>query len=219
MPVGHDELMADLSAVAASAEAPVPARPRRDRWLIGAVVAVVALPILVWAAWTVLAGRAADDVDATWSLRCPGARVGSYEGERATFSRPGWRCEVVLRISNQGDRDVRLGEVRSPILGPGGGGEIQALGSADAEVKGEGGDEIDAVWEVDLDVPAHETRTVTLAIGWRQDGCNSGGWLSLENWPTIELETTGRSIERDLEQTLVLRTFDDPHDERACRDG
>jgi hypothetical protein len=205
--------MTGLSAAEAVAAAPGPQRRRRTPWVIAVVVAVV-LTLAIWIAWTVTVGRTADLVDADWSLDCSGTTVGTYQQEPAIRSRPGWRCDVALTVYNDSDRAVRVRRMVSPLLGSAGGAEIQGFATDDAEFSD--GDDADGVWTVDVEIPAHGSRTINLAIGWRQEGCNAGGHLWIGHWPTIELETLHRTFEYTPDRRLVLRTFDEPHEETRC---
>lgn len=207
--------VAGCSPRSANFPAPLLQNERVMKVGVAVVAGAIILALGAWGGWVLWAGRAADQVDAFWTLDCAGTRVGTHEGEPAIRSRPGWRCDVDLTIANGSGRSVQVDRVRSPIIGPGGGAEIQALSTDDAELAA-GPDEIDAEWDVDLVVPAGESRRLTIAVGWRADGCNDAGHLSLENWPTVELEVLGRSYEDAPEQRLILRTFNDPHDRGGC---
>ena len=186
---------------------------------IGAVVA------LCWVGWAALAARVADQVSATWDLRCHGTTVGRFHGSPAIRSRPGWTCDVVLRVVNDSGRAIRLTAVEAPFMGTVGGAEVQGRDSLDARIRDAdavpGGrlsfGDVDAVWDLDDAVPARSTRRITLVIGWRESGCNSAGHFFVNRWPTVLFEALGRSHSYSPHQRLVLRTYDDPHDAEACR--
>ena len=110
---------------------------------------------------------------------CAEARVGSHEGDPAIWSRPGWRCDVEVRVANRSGREVRVTDVTARMVGLDSRLEARALPTDTAPV-GQASPSTDARWEVDVTVPAHASRIVTVAIGWRQDGCNSGGYVSTE---------------------------------------
>ena len=63
---------------------------------------------------------------------------------------------------------------------------------------------------------AHTSIEVTLLVGWREEGCNSGGRLAFHDWPAVVFDTWGHTYRHGSEQSLVLRTYDDDHDDVAC---
>lgn len=187
---------------------------RRQKTIGAVVIGLVVLVAVAATTWLELAVRAAGDVGARWDLRCPHAKVTHHDSQPAIHSRPGWRCDVRLTISNDSDHDVHVDQVRSPLLGSDGQAEVRALSSAGAEVDGD--HDIDARWDVDLTVPAHSSRRLTLVVGWRQRGCNDGGWLSFPDWPQVDFEALHRGFTVSPDQALVLRTYSDPHDKLVC---
>lgn len=84
-------------------------------------------------------------------------KISTIEDEPAIHSRPGWKCDVVLTISNSGDRDLE-----------------------DPEAPGSGA--MDAIWDVHVTVPGHSSQTVRLPVGWNPTGCNSAGSLAFHDW-------------------------------------
>jgi hypothetical protein len=200
--------------------------PRRRRFagkiLVVSVVAAVALGWLTWTAW---AGAVAEDVSASWRLhRCEGTTVGRYQGAPAIRSRADWSCGVRLNIVNRSGRAVQVAGVEGPLMGTEGGAEVQGMSSpvapirdanANADGHSEFGD-VDAVWHVTETIAARSSLTLDLTIGWRQSGCNSAGYLHIDRWPTILIEALGRPYRYSPQQRLVLRTYDDPHDAKAC---
>lgn len=193
--------------------------PLRRRHVVSLVLIVaVVLLATVFSGWLLWAARSADQVTTGWTLDCPGTKVGSYRGHPAIHSRPGWRCTVQLRVDNRSGRSVRVTEVLTPMLGSGGGAEVQGFSTTDAEIRDVDPrfPDVDAVYDVDRTIPAGRFRTVELAIGWRESGCNSAGHFWITRWPTVIVEVLGRSHQVSANQRLVLRMFDDPHDQRAC---
>lgn len=197
----------------------------RDHRAVTVLVLACVLPLVAWGGWTRWAAAAADRVSAAWTLSCRGTTVGSYQGDPAIRSRPGWRCDVALDIVNRSERTVRVTGVEAPLLGSSGGAEIRGFSTVDAKIRDANAPkdgpparfgDVDAVYDLDLAVPAQSSRTVHLAIGWRGDGCNSAGHLYSDNWPTLVFETLRRTSRYSPEQRLVLRTYDDPHDQKAC---
>ena len=185
------------------------------RWVAAVSVLLVALATTAW--WAA-AAHAADQVTATWTPHCRGTEVTSGTSGSTVESRPGWRCRIDLTVENDGGRSVRLARVESPLLGSGGGSEVQGLSTSGAPVRDTNVDDsVDAAYDVDVRVPAHAARTVHFDLGWRQDGCNDGGRLYMSRWPRLVLRTLHRTVERRALQTFALRTYADPHDARACR--
>lgn len=195
-------------------------RPRRRTLLL------VALALsLVWAgavglwAWDRWSRQAASGVHAAWSPVCEdGTRLSHHEGRPAIDARPGWRCTIQLTIGNHGGRDVRITSIEGPFMGTGGGAEVQGFSTDDANIgdidretgRASGFGDVDAVWDVSFTLPSGGSRTVELAIGWREEGCSSAGHWSLSSWPTVVIEAMGRTHRVSAEQDLVLRTFDEP---------
>ncbi|NUR08172.1 MAG: hypothetical protein HOQ22_12580 [Nocardioidaceae bacterium] len=181
------------------------------------VVALAAVLILGVGWWHRAAVRTAEAVSARWTLDCTDTKVRGGSRTLVVESRPGFRCQVDLRVVNASDRSIRVQHVGAPVLGSGGGGEIRGYSTTDATVhETSDGDDVDAVYEVGLTVPAHAARTVRLAVGWRASGCNSAGHMGFPRWPTLAFDTMHRSFRYLPDQKLVLRTYDDAHEDKAC---
>lgn len=176
---------------------------------------VAALGVLGAVGWVTFSARAAASVSADWRPACGEDRVGSHEGQPAIWSRPGWRCEVEIQVANDSGRDVRVTEVTARMVGVDSTLEARSLPTDTAPV-GQAPGSPDARWEVDVTVPAHARRTVTVAIGWRQDGCNGSGYVSTSPWATVHFEALAREHQVTAAAPLVLRTFDEPRDRRVC---
>lgn len=209
-------------------------RPRRRMFLVVALVLLLvsagAVGFWTWDRWS---QRTAADVHAAWGPVCEkGTRIGRHEGQPAIHAKPGWRCTIRLTIDNHSGRDVRITSIEGAFMGTGGGAEVQGFSTADGRIhdvdretgRASGHGDIDAAWDVDIALRPGESRTVKLAIGWREQGCNalpgvanSAGHWSLEAWPKVTVEVLGRTHRFSPEQDLVLRTFDDAHDEEQCR--
>jgi len=180
------------------------------------VVALLAgLGVLGAIGWVTWSARAAAAVSTGWQPDCGEARVGSHRGEPAIWSRPGWRCEVDVAVVNDSARELRVTEVSARMVGPGSTLEARSLPTDTAPVGQSPGSD-DARWDVDVTVPAHASRTITVAIGWRQDGCNTSGYVTTRPWATVRFQVLGRTHAVTAPQPLVLRTFDEPRDRRAC---
>lgn len=188
------------------------------------LVSTAAAIVLGWTGWASWAARAADQVSATWSLRCRGTTVGQYQGDPAIHSRPGWTCDVTLQIVNGSGRAVRVTGVEAPLMGTQGAAEVQGRSSPAASIRDADANtasqsqfgDVDAVWDINTTLPAQSSRNVDLVIGWRESGCNSAGYLHIDRWPTIVFEILGRTYRYAPQQRLVLRTYDDSHDATAC---
>ena len=184
--------------------------------VVGLVVALVAaLGVLGAIGWVTWSARTAAAVSASWQPDCDSTRVGRHQGDPVIWSRPGWRCEVELRVANDSGREVRVTEVSGRMVGLTGSHEVRALPSntTPMSVSASGPD---ARWDAEVTVPAHATRTITLAIGWRPEGCNTSGFVTTRPWVTVRFRALQREHEVTAPEPLVLRTFDDPHDRRAC---
>jgi hypothetical protein len=173
------------------------------------------------------AARTADGVSATWTPQCTGTTVGTYRGDPAIRSRPGWRCDVEVKILNRASHSIHVAHLETPFLGTDGGAEVRGFSTRDATIRDANAPadgpaprfgDVDAVYDVDLAIPAHASRTVSLAIGWREDGCNAGGTLWFDHWPSVVFETLHRTFRYMPDQKFVLRTYDDAHDRTACAD-
>lgn len=192
---------------------------RRQKTVGAAVIGLVVLVAAGVTTWLELAVRTANDVDAHWDLRCPHAKVIHHGSAPAIQSRPGWRCDVRLTISNDSDHDVHVSGIASPLLASDDQAEVRGYSTDGAKLEDIGhDDDIDARWEVDVTVRAHQSRRVTLSLGWRQHGCDTAGWLTIPDWPTVEFETFHRGFTVAADQPLVLRTYRDPHDDEVCPD-
>ena len=200
-------------------------RPGRRRHVGAAIGAVAALLLGASVAWVLAAARTAHLVSAAWTPTCTGTTVARYQGQPAIRSRPGWRCEVALEIRNGGRRSIHVSGVEVPFLGTDGGAEVRGYSTADAVIRDANAPpgrpaprfgDVDGVYDVDVDVPAHSTRTVRLVIGWRERGCDAGGHMSFNGWPTVVFERLHRSFRFTPEQDLVLRTYTDLPDGRVC---
>lgn len=176
---------------------------------------VAALGVVGAIGWVTWSARAAASVSADWRPACAEARVGNHEGDPAIWSRPGWRCDVEVRVANRSGREVRVTDVTARMVGLDSRLEARALPTDTAPV-GQASPSTDARWEVDVTVPAHASRIVTVAIGWRQDGCNSGGYVSTSPWATVHFEALEREHQVTAPAPLVLRTFDERRDRRVC---
>ena len=189
----------------------------RTQVVLLVVALAAAVGVLGAVAWVTSSARAAALVSASWTLDCPDARLGEHEGRPAIWSRPGWRCEVDLQVVNDSGREVRVTAVSARMVGLEGPHEVRSLPSMTSALALPRND-TDARWVADVRIPAHGTRTVTVAIGWREEGCNGNGYVILDPWATVHFETLERSHEVTAPEPLVLRTFDDKHDAQACPD-
>jgi len=176
---------------------------------------VAALGVLGAIGWVTWSARAAASVAADWSPTCGDGRVGRHEGEPAIWSRPGWRCDVEIRVVNDGGHEVRVTDVTARMVGTGSTLEARAL-ATDSSPVGRAPGSADARWEVDVTVPAHASRVVTVTVGWREDGCNAGGYVSTSPWVTVHFEALSRDHRVTAPQPLVLRTFDERRDRTVC---
>jgi len=181
-----------------------------------AVALVAALGVLGAIGWVTASARAAALVTATWQPDCADARVGRHQGEPAILSRPGWRCEIDVRVVNDSDSTIRVTGVSGRKMGLEGEVEARALPSNTSPLQQNGTSGADATWDSDVTVPPHSARTVTVAIGWRPEGCNGAGLVTLRPWATVSFDALEREHQVTSTQPLVLRTFDDRHDRRAC---
>ncbi|MXG91791.1 hypothetical protein [Nocardioides flavescens] len=200
---------------------------RRTR---AAAVGVVVLALLLGCAWWVEAGRSAAQVAVTWTPTCTGTELTRLPrslvdpddpraGDLAIDVRPGFACSVRLRITNTSRWTAHLEAVRVPFAGRSGGGEMRAEPSpAPPALQPSPFDDIDATLPVVRELAPGESTTVEFRIGWREDGCNAGGAMWVDQWPAVELRILARDLEARSPQRLVLRTHDGDHQPPA-REG
>lgn len=167
--------------------------------------------------------RTANQVWVDWSLDCPEgtltyARESDFSdhssGGPLIKSRRGWRCTVALVVHNDSSEPLRVSSVETPFLGSHGGAEVVGHSTGAATIRDLNG--IDAAYDVDVHVPAHQVGPIKLAIGWREGGCNDGGVITFREWPAVVFEQSGRAFRRHADQDLELRTYPDKHDAVAC---
>jgi hypothetical protein len=195
-----------------------PAAPARRRGRLR-VAAVVGLAVAVLAGWLGIGAWTAHHVAVSWTASCDGQPRAEGTAQAPVTSKPGWRCDVLVRIENASFRSVHVSGLEGPFMGSGGGAEVRGLSTDGAELATGGPHDIDGRWQVDVTVPAHSSRVVLIAIGWRQGGCNSAGLLTIDTWPTAVIQAWGRTLRIRPHQDLGLRTLDDPHDAVACPDA
>jgi len=186
---------------------------RRRRLLIAGGIVIVLL--VAWLGWMAAGARVADQVTVSWTPRCSGTTVDAGKADPVIHSQRGWRCELDLRISNEAGRDVHVERIEVPFGGSNGGSEMRAFDIEDASLRDTAGG-VDGFYELDETVKAHTSIEVTLLVGWREEGCNSGGRLAFHDWPAVVFDTWGHTYRHGAEQSLVLRTYDDDHDDVAC---
>jgi hypothetical protein len=134
------------------------------------VVAVV----LAGALWAFAsAGAAAERVSVEWSSgspACTGTDVRHPRGEPVIEAVAGMRCTVVVVVRNGSDRDVHLGQVRVPVVGPDTGAVVRAASVAGLRPRG---DDLGVDAIVDLDrrlAPGARTRLPVVLV-FHPRGC------------------------------------------------
>lgn len=177
---------------------------RRRTWLLlGAAVAV--LLALAVAGWLWTAARTADDVRVAWrdgDPTCTGTTVRSSEEHgRVVQAVPGMRCTYRIEIHNDGDRGVHLDQVLAPFVGPTTGAVVTAEGAEpDAETGGR-----DAVFVLDEDLEPGGSTELDIVVVFHPEGCNDGGTLWVDAWPSVSVETLNRTYERAAAETFAFR--------------
>lgn len=189
-----------------------PTRRRGRRWalVLGGTAAALVAGWFAAGTWT------AQHVELTWAPTCEDQPDAAGTAAAPVEARREFRCDLRLAIENRSFRSVHVSAVDAAFMGPSGGAEVRGLSSEAAELGPQPDSDVDGRWELDLTVPAHSVRQVVLPIGWREEGCDPGGELTLYDWPTVVLDAWGRSLEVPSRQDLNVRTFDDPHDDVAC---
>lgn len=185
-----------------------------------AAIIVAGVLSLVGAGWTLVAHRAASQLSVDWLPNCADPSTVTGSSDRPVLHlRQGWRCTLELSIANDSGRAVHVRHIMAPFIGPGGGAEIVGHSTLQAVLaNADSVHDIDAMYDLDLTVPAHGVRTVNLSVEWRETGCNEGGLWSVDHWPTVEFSVLHRTFRRSAEQPLVLRLHDDPHTVASCTD-
>lgn len=201
------------------------------------VLTLVCLGVLLVAgglgAWTAISKRIASAAVVTWEPQCPDVMTtytsqdptSDQSPEPALASTRGWRCSIDVAVINSGSHSVTLRGIESPIMGNGGGGEVRAIGAEgsrvvdfDTQINQDSTDGVDARWPIRGALAAGETRHFNLVVGWRQSGCDSAGALILDSWPKVAITSLARTYRIGGSDRLIIRTFDDPHDPKACSD-
>ena len=176
---------------------------RRRNWLLGgASVLVVALGVTGWL-WT--ASRTADDVQVYWrdgDPTCTGTTV-KYDEEldaRVFDAVNTMRCTVRVGIRNGSGRTVHLHHVTAPFVGPETGAVVTARDAApEAETGGR-----DAVFALDVDLEAGQSTVLDIVLVFHPAGCNDGGTMWMDSWPSVSFEALNRTYDRATDETLAF---------------
>jgi len=199
---------------------PAEGERQRSRRLRGGSIAVVAIAAVLvgflWVRDSLAAGdrnqvRIVTDMNA---LTCEGTSVegratphvdGSELAMPVAAIEPGMRCLYTFWVSNQGGRSVDLDRIVFPVLGPSGGAAVEAielaplgLGPNPTETSDTyTGSPIDAIFDVERDLPADSAMEFSLVIVHRPSGCTpGGGTISWRDAPTITLTARGVTGDR-----------------------
>ncbi|WP_156887222.1 hypothetical protein [Nocardioides sp. CF8] len=93
-------------------------------------------------------------------------------------------CTLTIRVLNQGDRDVHLGDVTVPVSGPRAGSSFEVTHIGGIAVPA--GDAVEAVAPLDLALAPGNEHLVDLRVVFRPDGCiEKEAWISVQ--PEIAL--------------------------------
>jgi hypothetical protein len=118
----------------------------------------------------------------------------------------GMRCTYTFFVSNRGGEPMRIERVVFPVLGPDGGAAVEAIALDGEEpqptetIDGVAGTPVDAIFDLDRSLPAHEAVQLQMTIVYRADGCTSGGaTISFPDSPTLTLRSRGVSGKRSAE--------------------
>lgn len=196
-------------------------RGARHRGRLAAVVLcavlVVGFVAFLWVRSALAAGdrsrvRVVTDADA---LSCEGTEVTAHQpgvdgGPTIPVAAidPAMRCTYTFWVWNRGSEAVRLERVTFPILGPAGAPAAEAVGLepyALAPVQTETVDgftsaPVDAIFELDIDLPPDAPVELNLRVVHRPDGCTAGGgWIAFPDSPTLTLRSRGVSGTRSAE--------------------
>lgn len=153
---------------------------------IALVVAVVSFLITGW----ILAGRQTGQaVHVTLGVKyCIGAKIHPTGGDEPVPTinpRPGMRCVVPVKLTNDGAFEVQVTRVILPALGPEGTATARARQVDGAKpVKGESG--LDAVFSVSERLAPGESTTLKVVLDYREGGCVAkGDQLLLPHFPVL----------------------------------
>ncbi|MEP9381893.1 hypothetical protein [Nocardioides sp. KR10-350] len=188
----------------------------RRTWIVVTIAAVVV--VLLGGAggltgWLLTAKHSAEQVVVRWRPHCTGTTLSRYRGHLAVRSVPGWRCRLTMKVRNRSGYDIHVTGVKGPFMGTGGGAEVQGFSTQNAPIRDDPDSMgIDAIWDVDLTVPGHASRTIDLLVGWRNTGCNDAGHEWFDHWPTIVFTILHRDHQVSASERLTLATVTDHHD-------
>lgn len=158
------------------------------------------LAISAFGAWRSVAGGTLDDVRVgVTGVECgpdsPPVRFSSSTVSLGTSRE--MRRVLTVEVANRSDREVRMGEVRAPYLGPGTGTVFRAETLAGEEPSGEP-DDIYAVVDLDRSVAAGTASTFDIVVVLNPGGCGGPtGTFSLETFPQVRARFAG--VDRDIE--------------------
>lgn len=169
-------------------------RPIRPLWVVLAVMSVLVVAGLV--VWQQTASRWRADVTAGYAatLRCAGTTVHQTQGVPFVTLRPGLRCILSLRVSNNGPHGVHIDTLTLPFMGADTGAQLRAHGPGQGVATGGR----DALFHLDRDVSAHASFVVSYQLRFWPGGCIGQGTSQIiSELPRLTVSTLGRSGSRN----------------------
>lgn len=146
--------------------------------------------------WVFWSGQVARDVGIGWSSdspACEGTKVREAGSQRpVVVAQEGMRCVIEVQVTNDSGYTVRVVDAAAPFVGPATGTVVTAQNAEPAE-RGSPYD-VDAFFPLDRSLPAGESTTFDIVLVIHPSGCNTGT-LWVPNWPTVTVDTLGRSHE------------------------
>ncbi|GAA3661013.1 hypothetical protein GCM10022237_21100 [Nocardioides ginsengisoli] len=169
----------------------------RSRIAYLSVSVVLVLLVATGVLWSVGFRRAADVVTSTGDTVCEGTRPTRVadDGFGAEYfrrvgipMRRGFACILHIEVRNNGDRGVRIGQVRFPA-GPSAGSayEVTSIDSRRVPVDDES-DGGDAVVDLDRQLDGGESYVVEVRVRFRESGCDGEGGAE-QPWPSIAVNS------------------------------
>jgi hypothetical protein len=126
------------------------------------------------------------------SPRCTGTGLRHPHREPAIEAVPGMRCTIRVVVRNGSGREVHLGRVVLPFVGPHTGTVVRAASVAGRVPTGD----IDALVDLDRRLPPDARTAFDVLVVFHPQGCNDSGTMWASLWPRIAVTTGHRTVWR-----------------------